>query len=109
MSPSHRELGFVDPTSFKGNVINLARAMRKGASADAMNGVPTGGRGDDLFRLGFADPLTGACRPGLAENSPPDCFPGAAALLKEKARERPLSQHQRMLPAPLGGEPRLPR
>ena len=43
------------------------------------------GQGDDLFRLGFADPLTGACRPGLAENSPPDCFPGAAALLKGKA------------------------
>ena len=30
-------------------------------------------------------PLTGAYRPGLAENSPLDCFPGAAALLKGKA------------------------
>ena len=29
--------------------------------------------------------LTGACRPGLAENSTLDCFPGAAALLKGKA------------------------
>ena len=64
-----------------------------GASADAMNGVPTG---DDLFRLGFADPLTGACRPGLAENSPPDCFPGAAALLKEKAGGRPLRRCDHM-------------
>ena len=29
--------------------------------------------------------LTGACRPGLAENSPLDCFPCAAALLEGKA------------------------
>jgi len=29
-------------------------------------------------------PLTGACRPGLAKNSPLDCFSDAAALLKGK-------------------------
>ena len=92
-------LGFVDSPSPEG----LGAGDVSGASADAMNGVPTG---DDLFRLGFADPLTGACRPGLAENSPPDCFPGAVALLKEKAGGRPL---RRCAPAPLGGEPRLPR
>ena len=34
-----------------------------------------------------ADSVPGACRPHLAENSPPDCFPGARCL-REGARER---------------------
>ena len=41
---------------------------------------------------------TGACRPGLVENSPPDCFPGTAAPIGEGFGGSPAPLPQKLVP-----------